>query len=119
MATFFFFADPSAPYVRMTNEKFRKVYHDVMTEIYKASIPSASWDDLIRDSPKNKAGHIEIPYWDYHISNLILDEIIETVAKKHRLSKKDTASLKTNVYLGPSPISIRPVSAENLEIHIP
>jgi hypothetical protein len=105
----------------MTNKKFKEVYHEAMTEIYKASIPSASWDDLIRDSPKNEAGRVEIPYWDYHVSDLILDEIIEAVAKKHRLSESDTGSLRTSIYLGPSPISIRPVrgSGQNLEIHIP
>jgi hypothetical protein len=94
----------------MTDKKFKEVYHEVMTEIYKASIPSASWDDLIRDSPRNEAGRVEIPYEDYYISSLILDEIIETIAKKHHLSRGDLGSLRMNVYLGPSPISIRPKS---------
>ena len=81
-----------------------------MTEIYKASIPSASWDDLLRDSPRNDAGQIEIPFENYHISDQILDEIIETTAKKYRLNQFELQSLRTNVYLGPSPISIRPKS---------
>jgi len=108
----FFFADLliSAPYIRMTNKKFKDVYHEAMTEIYKASIPSASWDDLLRDSPRNEAGQIEIPFENYHISDRILDEIIQATAKKYRLSQDDLESLRTNVYLGPSPISIRPKS---------
>lgn len=81
-----------------------------MTEIYKASIPSASWDDLLRDSPRNEAGQIEVPFEDYHISDQILDDIIQETAKKYRLSKADLESLRTNVYLGPSPIGIRPKS---------
>lgn len=94
----------------MTDKKFKEVYHEAMTEIYKASIPSASWDDLLRDSPRNEAGQILIPYEDYHISDQILDEIIETTAKKHRLNQFELQSLRSNVYLGPSPISIRPKS---------
>jgi hypothetical protein len=94
----------------MTNKKFKKVYHEAMTEIYKASIPSASWDDLLRDSPRNEAGQILIPYEDYHISDLILDEIIEATAKKYRLNQDDLGHLRTNVYLGPSPLSILPKS---------
>ncbi len=94
----------------MTNRKFEEVYHEAMTEIYKASIPSASWDDLLRDSPRNEAGQIIVPYENYHISDQILDEIIQATAKKYRLSKADLESLRTNVYLGPSPISIRPKS---------
>jgi hypothetical protein len=94
----------------MTNKKFREIYHEAMTEIYKASIPSASWDELLRDSPRNEAGQILIPYEDYHISDQILDEIIETTAKKYRLNQFDLQSLRSNVYLGPSPISIRPKS---------
>ena len=112
MSHSFFFTPhfPYAPYIRMTNKKFKEVYHETMTEIYKASIPSASWDDLLRDSPRNEAGQIVVPYENYHISDQILDEIIQETAKKHRLSKADLESLRANVYLGPSPISIRPKS---------
>lgn len=109
--SFFLPTSSSLPLIHdMTNKKFKEVYHEAMTEIYKASIPSASWDDLLRDSPRNEAGQILIPYEDYHISDLILDEIIETTAKKYRLNQFELQSLRSNVYLGPSPISIQPKS---------
>lgn len=91
----------------MNRDRFHDVFNETMREIYRASIPSADWDDLLANSPRNENGQILVPYEDYKISDQVLDEIVTRKTKEYRLREPWKSSLRTNVYLGPSPISIR------------
>jgi isocitrate dehydrogenase len=91
----------------MTDKKFKDIFYEVMEEIYHASIPGASFKELMETSPKDEEGRIMIPFEEYKISERILEEIIERAIKEHKLNEYYASSLKTNVYLGPSPVSIK------------
>lgn len=78
-----------------------------MTEIYKMSIPSADWNELVEKYRNPDTGISEVPYWDFSIADWLLDDIIEKHLRKHHVSKGESEILRCQILLGPSPVSLK------------
>ena len=74
-------------------------------ELFKESIPSADFVELMETASLNKQGELEIPFMDYEIDNTLLYEIINKYAKQVK-PKWQKESFKRTILLGCSPKSI-------------
>lgn len=91
----------------MARYKRSEVFNQIMTEIYKMSIPSADWNELVEKYRDPDTGISEVPYWDFSIADWLLDDIIEKHLRKHHVSKGESELLRFQILLGPSPVSLR------------
>lgn len=87
---------------------------DCYRELYANATPKANFDELMKNSPKNERGQIDIPYMNYGIKEDKLDEIITSFLNdpKHKMTKKEKQEFKTTIYLGCSPKTILRSSLE-------
>lgn len=87
----------------MKETKEQKIIWDIYRELYKASTPSADFDELVNSAEKNELGQKIIPFNDYEISLEDYQEIIERNLKGQRLTKLKKQAIKNSVALGCSP----------------
>jgi hypothetical protein len=88
-------------------ERLNKIVMEIMKELYVNSIPSADFDELVENAPIDEYGRKNIRFDDYEIDDTIMDNIMNYHFKKNRLTKYEKNIVSANVYLGPSPRSIR------------
>jgi len=89
----------------MTKEE--KLILDIYRALYKASTPSADFDQLMENSSTDENGRKLIPYDDYYISIDTYDEIISSMLKGKRLTKLKQQMIRNTIHLGCSPKTIK------------
>jgi hypothetical protein len=87
------------------------VLMEIYRELYKVSTPPADFDNLLENATRDDEGKLHIPFLDYEIEEKVMDNIIESVCKKHKIGFKTTLfkSIKTTIYLGCSPTTKREI----------
>ena len=88
----------------MREEKAKKIVYECYRKIYKLATPSADFDELMKNSPKDSKGKPVIPFLDYEIEEEVEQKIIKDVGKKYCLSKLEKSQLNFTIILGVSPI---------------
>jgi len=86
-------------------KKEDKILYEIYSRLYKASSPSADFEELVANAKINEEGKRVINFMDYEIDNDVMDNIIETVLKENRVRKDQRGKYKTTIYLGCSPKS--------------
>ncbi len=87
----------------MKETKEQKIIWQIYRELYKASTPSADFDELVNSAEKNKKGQKIIPFNDYEISEKDYNEIIDRNIKGKKLTKLGQQMIKNTIALGCSP----------------
>ena len=87
-------------------KKEEKIIMDIYRALYKASTPSADFDELMENAALDDSGRKLIPYNDYLISIDTYDEIISSMLKDKRLTKLNKAAIRSTIHLGCSPKTI-------------
>jgi hypothetical protein len=72
-------------------------------QLFKASTPSADFDNLVENATLNQFGQKEIPFMDYEIDEDEFIQIVDSILKKSRISSWRKESIKRSVLLGCSP----------------
>lgn len=73
------------------------------TELYKASEPSADFEELVENAKIDENGRKVIDFMAYEITAFDMDVIIERTIGKFRIPKWQRGAFKTTIYLGCSP----------------
>lgn len=110
----------------ISDKKFTEIMFEGYTELFKAAIPSVSFQELIDtcttyidennkevvlDSPLSKDECIirgykrDLKYCKYWIPSDKFADIVFDIIKKYRLKNRDKDCFKTSIYLGCSPTS--------------
>lgn len=85
-------------------KKLKKVWEEIMIEMYKQSTPSADFLKLVEEAPLNDKGQKVIDFNAYEIEKEKAVEIFDTIVKKHKVTnKRNQADLSFSVYLGACP----------------
>lgn len=87
-------------------KKEEKIIMDIYRALYKASTPSADFDELMENAALDDSGRKLIPYNDYLISIDTYDEIISSILKDKRLTKLNKSAIRSSIHLGCSPKTI-------------
>lgn len=87
----------------MNHKKIDKIIHEIYSELFKASTPSVSFDELVENATINERGQKEIPFMDYEIEEEKLDEIFNAAMKRHKVPKWMVNKFRFTIYLGCSP----------------
>ena len=82
--------------------RLEKLLHECYIELFANSEPKGDFRELLKTSPKNEKGQIEIPYNDYVIEEKVMEEIVSKYCKLIKL-KYYRDRFKNEVYLGCSP----------------
>ena len=90
----------------MNNKKLESIMWDIYRVLYKNSTPSADFDELVAKATINERGQKVIDFMAYSIDHKLLEELMETELKKHRISKWDKGMIRSSIWLGCSPKSI-------------
>lgn len=85
----------------MTKED--KIILKIYQDLYKASTPSANFDELMANAPLNKEGQKVIDFMAYEISEKEFNEILESNLKGVREPKYRKQMYYNTVLLGCSP----------------
>lgn len=85
--------------------KDEKILLEIYRRMYKASTPSADFDQLMADAEINKWGQKEIRYMDYEIGLNDYEKIIEDTFKEFKVPVSRRKNFRVTVALGCSPKS--------------
>lgn len=86
-----------------SDKKLGEILRECYIELYKASTPSADFEELVAKAPINEKGQKVIDYNAYEISKTDFDNIVDKVYAKHKITKSEKHRLMMSVYLGCSP----------------
>ncbi|NQW35430.1 MAG: hypothetical protein HQ471_00345 [Flavobacteriales bacterium] len=84
-------------------KKLNEAVMECYIRLYKASVPSVDFNDLIKNAKINEQGQKEIPYNDYLIDFDLETEIINGIIKEYKIGKFYANRFKATIYLGCSP----------------
>ncbi len=85
-------------------EKEEKILLDIYRKMYSKSTPKADFDELMKNSPRNEFGQIEIPYKKHSIKEEDAEKIICDELKKYNLPDYKKRRIRQTVWLGCSPV---------------
>jgi len=80
-------------------EAMRECYR----KLYKASTPSADFDELVNNASIDENGQKVIDFMAYEICEYEFSEIVDEVIKKHKIRKHRQDLFKNTILLGCSP----------------
>jgi hypothetical protein len=87
-------------------KKLEEAYFECMRRLYKESTPSADFDKLLEEAPKNEMGQKVIDFDSYIIDSNRFDEIVNEIIKEYKIKDKlYLDKFRFNIYLGASPRS--------------
>lgn len=89
----------------MNKKKLKKVYNDIMRQMYLEATPSLDWDELLKAPKKVKEG---FDYDDHYLPIERQREIAYIHLSKVKLSSKEEYALEFNIWLGCAPTSKKP-----------
>ena len=87
----------------VSQKKLSQAINEIYTRVYKLAEPSADFEELKRNSPKNEMGQINIPFNDYEIEMSVYEDIFSEVVKKYRIYGYQRKSLAQYLILGALP----------------
>ena len=95
----------------MNAEKQNSILCEIYRSCYKASTPSADFDELIKDAEANNRrgpnGGLDIEFHKYSMKRNDFDDIFEAAMKKHRVPKHMWSRFSTTLHLGATPCFIK------------
>jgi len=91
----------------MNSPKFSNAVINCLVEVYNNAIPKADFMKLIDDAEIEPDGRKKIPFDDYVIDDMLFKDIIEKHIKQSKIPKYLKESFRLNLYLGPSPRSVK------------
>jgi len=80
-------------------EAMRECYR----KLYKASTPSADFDELVNKASIDENGQKVIDFMAHEICEYEFSEIVDEVIKKHKIKTHRVTPFKNSIYLGCSP----------------
>ena len=91
----------------MSNEKLKEVLFEIYRDLYRYSTPSADFDKLVEEAPRDEHGRKVIDYDSYLLDEDVYDEIVRKHLDNTKgLTQRDKQVLKTEAYLGCGPRSV-------------
>jgi hypothetical protein len=84
-------------------EKDKEILWEMYREAFKLSTPSADFDELVNNATTNEFGQKEIPFMDYECDEEVLENIVETTMKRHKVPTWRRKQFSVAFYLGCSP----------------
>lgn len=84
-------------------KKEDKILLKIYQDLYKASTPSADFDELAANAPLNELGQKVIDFMAYEISEKEFNEILESNLKDVREPKYRKQMYRNTILLGASP----------------
>jgi len=87
----------------MKKLNWHKIIIDTYIELYNNSYPQADFNKLMEEATINDRGQKVIPFNDYEIEASVMDSIVDSFAKRYKMSKHDRNAYEFNIYLGCSP----------------
>lgn len=91
-----------------SDEKLWTICEDIYRELYSEATPSADFDQLKEGKlHKEKGGDDPHPYKDYFLQEERQREIVEKHCDENNLSEIERSKVRTEVYLGVSPVGTK------------
>lgn len=84
-------------------KKEDRILHKIYKDLYKASTPSADFDELLANATLNELGQKTIDFMAYEISEKDFNEILESNLKSIREPKYRKQMYRNTVLWGCSP----------------
>ena len=84
-------------------EKEYNAIHECYRRLYKASTPSADFDELVKNASINELGEKQIDFNNYEICEYQFSEIMQEVIKEYKIKKWRHQMFKNTIMLGCSP----------------
>jgi len=82
----------------------KEAMHECYRRLYKASTPSADFDQLVEEAPVNEQGQKVIDFMAYEISESEYMQILDDVIKEFKFIPKYRAkAFKVSIHIGCSP----------------
>lgn len=79
------------------------VLHDIYVELYAKSVPSADFDELVKNARIDEEGNKHIDYMAYVLDVETYKEIVDRHIKESKLSAIYKRALNIEAYLGCGP----------------
>lgn len=89
--------------MKKQDEKIGGIILNIYIDLYKASEPSADFNELVKNAEKNKDGDLIIPYNKYLIDKSKYNSIIEKHLKDTNLNRVIKSMIRNTINLGCSP----------------
>jgi len=83
--------------------KEQEAIRECYRKLYKASTPSADFDELINKAPIDENGQKVIDFMAYEICENEFSQIVDEVIKKYKIKTHRLTPFKNSIYLGCSP----------------
>jgi len=87
----------------MRNSKEDQAIMECYKLLFKASTPSADFEELFENAEINERGQKVIDFMSYEIDKKEYDLIIKSVIKKYKFKRYKAQQFKTTIALGCSP----------------
>jgi len=72
----------------LATKKEEQAIHECYRRLYRASTPSANFDELIQNASENELGEKVIDYNNYEICEYQFSEIIQEVIKEYKIKNR-------------------------------
>ena len=89
---------------KLTDEE---ILHEIYRRVYKASTPSADWDELLATATLNEHGQKVVKYMEYECSKETMEEILNSTLKEYKVPTWRRPAFSTSFWLGCSPKTAR------------
>jgi len=86
-----------------TNSKIENIILKIYQDLYKASTPSADFNELLANAGYNELGQKVIEFDSYEISEDVFEKIIKEDLKDVKLPKYVKQGIRNSILLGCSP----------------
>jgi len=83
--------------------KEQEAIRECYRKLYKASTPSADFDELINKAPIDENGQKVIDFMAHEICEYEFSQIVDEVIKKYKIKTHRLTPFKNSIYLGCSP----------------
>jgi len=87
----------------LATKKEEQAIHECYRRLYRASTPSANFDELIQNASENELGEKVIDYNNYEICEYQFSEIIQEIIKEYKIKTWRRQLFKNAIILGCSP----------------
>lgn len=84
-------------------QKEEQAIWECYRRLYKASTPSADFDELVENAPINESGQKQIDYNSYEIEYETCNQIIKDIIKEYKIQKWKRQLFNNTIILGCSP----------------
>lgn len=84
-------------------ERDKEILWEMYRLAFRASTPSADFDELVANAVMNERGQLEIPFLDYECDEDTLQQIVDDTMKKYKIPTWRRKQFSVAFYLGCSP----------------